>query len=53
LIVDSNTPEGIAAGVRALFAGLPARTATRAYAEGFGWDATSQGQLRLFRGILS
>jgi teichuronic acid biosynthesis glycosyltransferase TuaC len=53
LIVGANTPEGIAAGVRALFAGLPARAATRAYAERHGWEETSQGQLAVFRGVLA
>lgn len=52
LIVERNTPAGIVAGVRALFAAPPARTATRAYAEDFGWAATSQGQIDLFRRVL-
>jgi teichuronic acid biosynthesis glycosyltransferase TuaC len=52
LVIDSNTPAGIAAGVRRLFADPPARAATRAYAERFGWDETSAGQLALFRRVL-
>jgi glycosyltransferase involved in cell wall biosynthesis len=52
LIVGENTPAGIAAGIRKLFAAPPSRAATRAYAEAFGWDATSAGQLALFRGLL-
>jgi glycosyltransferase involved in cell wall biosynthesis len=52
VIVAENTPDGIAAGVRALLAAPPSRAATRAYAERFGWDDTSQGQLALFRQIL-
>jgi len=51
LIMQTNTPDGIAAGVRQLFSALPARRATRAYAEQFGWDATTQGQIALFRRI--
>ena len=51
LIVPANTPEGIAAAVRELWADLPARAATRAYAERFGWEATSQGQLEIFRRV--
>ncbi len=51
LIVAANTPEGIAAAVRDLWADLSARAATRAYAEGFGWEETSRGQLELFRSI--
>jgi teichuronic acid biosynthesis glycosyltransferase TuaC len=52
LIYDPNTPEGIADGVRRLFARLPSRAATRAYAEKFSWDATTAGQLALFRQVL-
>ena len=53
LIVGANTAEGIAAAVRTLFAALPARDATRAYAERHGWEETSQGQLAVFRGVLA
>ncbi len=35
-----------------LHAHLPPREATRAHAETFSWDATTQGQLRLFRKVL-
>jgi glycosyltransferase involved in cell wall biosynthesis len=52
LIVGANTAEGIAAAVRDLWSALPPRAATRAYAERFGWDETSQGQLALFRRVL-
>lgn len=48
IITGSNTPQGIAEAVRALFAHLPLRAATRAYAEKFSWDETSAGQLTLF-----
>lgn len=53
LVLEETTPGAIAAGVRALFAAPPARAATRAHAEGFGWDATTQGQLALFRDVLA
>lgn len=53
LIVERNTPEGFAAGVLALQVASPLRTETRAYAERFSWDATSAGQLSLFRRVLS
>ena len=52
VIAPENSPEGIAAGVRALFAAPPDRAATRAYAERFGWSATTEGQLALFRRVL-
>jgi teichuronic acid biosynthesis glycosyltransferase TuaC len=53
LVIETNTPAGIAAGVRRLFGSLPAREATRAYAERFSWDETSAGQLALFRRVLA
>jgi len=52
LVIEENTPAGIAAGVRRLFANPPSRAATRAYAERFSWDETSAGQLALFRRVL-
>lgn len=48
LIVERNTAEGFADGVRALWAAAPDRVAVRRYAEGFSWDATSAGQLLVF-----
>ena len=53
VIYDPNTPEGIVTGVRDLFANLPTRAATRAYAEPFSWDETTAGQLSLFRRVLA
>lgn len=51
VIYDPNTPDGIAEGVRRLFAEMRPRTETRAYAERFSWDETTAGQLALFRRI--
>ena len=51
VIAKQNTPEGIAAAVRHLFAHPPERARTRAYAEQFSWDATTDGQLALFRSL--
>ena len=53
LVIEANTPAGIAAGVRRLFAGPPSRAATRTYAERFSWDETSAGQLALFRRVVA
>lgn len=53
VIYEPNTPDGIAAAVHRLFASLPKRAATRAYAERFGWDETTAGQLALFRRVIS
>jgi teichuronic acid biosynthesis glycosyltransferase TuaC len=53
LIADENTPDGIVTAVRRLFTHLPERAATRAYAEQFSWDATTDGQLALFGSLCS
>ena len=50
---EERTPEAIAQAVRRLFARSPDRHATRRYAEGFSWDATTAGQIELFDRILS
>jgi glycosyltransferase involved in cell wall biosynthesis len=52
VIYRPNTPEGIAGAVRRLFSNLPDRAATRAYAEPFSWDETTEGQLCLFRRVI-
>jgi glycosyltransferase involved in cell wall biosynthesis len=52
LIYEPNTPDGIAAGVRRLFAAMPDRAATRSYAEPFSWDETTAGQLAVFRRVI-
>jgi glycosyltransferase involved in cell wall biosynthesis len=51
VIMAQRTPEALADAVRGLFARYPDRSATRRFAEGFGWDATTEGQLRLFSRI--
>jgi glycosyltransferase involved in cell wall biosynthesis len=51
VIMSHNTPEGIVGATRALFASLPDRAATRAYAEQFSWDETTAGQIALFRRV--
>ncbi len=51
-IVAHRTPGAIAAAVRSLFAAPPARAATRAYAEKFSWDDTTNGLIELFSGLL-
>jgi glycosyltransferase involved in cell wall biosynthesis len=52
VIAPENSPDGIAAGVQTLFAAPRDRAATRSYAEQFGWAATTEGQLALFRRLL-
>jgi glycosyltransferase involved in cell wall biosynthesis len=51
VVVAANTPDGIAAAVRGMFAALPARAATRAYAAQFGWEDTTAGQIAIFRRV--
>ena len=53
LIVRENSGIGIAEAARCLFANPPDRAATRAYAERFGWDETTEGQLQVFRSVLA
>ena len=53
ILMPSLDAGGVVAAVRALTENLPSREATRAYAERFDWDFTSQGQLTLFRSILA
>ena len=50
-IVAAPTPERLAAAIRSLLAAPPDRGETRRYAEGFGWEATTEGQLALFAEI--
>lgn len=52
LVVAENTPACFADAIAVVHARGISRAATRAYAEGFGWEATSAGQLDLFRRLL-
>jgi teichuronic acid biosynthesis glycosyltransferase TuaC len=52
LVAERSAP-ALAAAIRALLAQPPARAATRAYAERFGWEATTAGQIELFASVLS
>src|SRR6185437_11939689 len=53
VLMKTLDARGVIEGVENLFATYPDRTATRRYAEGFSWDATTQGQLALFQKILA
>lgn len=48
VLVKSRDATSLAAGIGSLLACPPDRAAVRAYAEGFGWRATSEAQLQLF-----
>lgn len=51
--MEERTSNGLANAVRKLFENLPDRKTTREYAEQFSWDATTRGQLDLFRSIVA
>jgi teichuronic acid biosynthesis glycosyltransferase TuaC len=51
-ILAEVTPSRLADAVRDLLAEPPARSATRRYAEHFGWESTTRGQMALFHEIL-
>ena len=52
VLLDERSPLGIVRAYQALFANLPSRAETRAYAAGFSWDETSRGQYELFQRML-
>jgi glycosyltransferase involved in cell wall biosynthesis len=52
VLMDERSPNGVADGVRRLRAAGLDRVATRRYAEGFSWEATTDGQLNLFNRVV-
>jgi len=52
VLMRERSAQGVADAVNALRANYPDRAATRRYAEGFSWEATTQGQLRLFSSVM-
>ena len=53
VLTKDRTAEAVVEAVERLFRNLPDRAATRRYAEGYSWDDTSQGQIRLFSNIVA
>lgn len=51
-LMRSLDAAGVVAALAELRASLPDRSATRRYAEGFNWQATTDGQIALFKKIL-
>ena len=51
VLIPDRTPYGVADGVKRLRAYYPDHAATRAYAEGFSWDATIRAQIHLFHRV--
>jgi glycosyltransferase involved in cell wall biosynthesis len=52
VLMPTRDAAGIAQAVTALRAQLPQRADTRAYAEQFGWQPTTDGQIEIFQRIL-
>ena len=52
LLASANTSDALADAIMQLLVSKPSRSATRAYAEQFGWSEVSRGQLELFDHIL-
>ncbi len=52
-LARERTPGALANEVQAMIGNPPSRAATRAFAEKFTWDETTQGQISLFEKILS
>ncbi len=53
VLMPARSGQGLAQAWEQLFAQYPSRASTRAHAETFSWDETTQGQLRLFRQVIS
>ena len=52
LLLEKRDAQSIVAAIAKLRQALPDRAATRRYAEQFDWQSTTDGQLRVFRGLL-
>ena len=52
VLMAERSVKGVADAVNTLRANYPTHDATRRYAEGFSWEATTAGQLALFHRIL-
>lgn len=53
ILMDDRNPQALARAARCLFANYPDHDATRRYAERFGWEPTTEGQLAVFRSIMT
>jgi teichuronic acid biosynthesis glycosyltransferase TuaC len=53
VLMSERSGQGLALAWEALKRAQPSREATRAHAEGFSWESTTQGQLRLFDAVLA
>lgn len=53
VLMKDRSPEAVVDAIKTLFDRYPDRQDTRRFAETLGWDATTQGQIALFRRALS
>lgn len=53
VLMPARSAAGVRQGLEALRQNLPARAATRAYAEQFSWDDTTSGQIERFKAVLA
>jgi glycosyltransferase involved in cell wall biosynthesis len=53
VLMAERTPQALAAAARRLLASYPDRAATRRYAEGYSWDATTERHLELFQRVVA
>lgn len=53
VLMRERSSQALVTSVRALFANCPDRSATRHYAERFGWQETTTGQLDLFSTMIN
>ena len=51
-LMSSRTPDALVAACSELFRDYPDSSAVRAYAEEFGWETTTEAQLRLFKEVI-
>jgi glycosyltransferase involved in cell wall biosynthesis len=52
LLAAANTADALAEAIARLLAAPPERSATRVYAEGFGWPSIAEAQVQLYRNVL-
>ncbi|MDT8383052.1 MAG: glycosyltransferase family 4 protein [Gammaproteobacteria bacterium] len=52
VLVEERTPDSLACSIKSLFSRHVNRDETRGYAEQFGWEDTTQGQLKLFEQVV-
>jgi len=53
VLMPERTPDGLVRALKQLRADYPDHAATRRYAEGFGWQPTTQGQIDLFERVVA